>query len=60
VGRTTYSCKNAKDRGHSNHDTSFESTSHYDGHKRRQRDDRAQKANKKCPIIQVRSSSQQF
>jgi hypothetical protein len=46
------SCKNAKDRGHSNRDTSFESTAYYDSHKRRQRIDRTQQNNKKGPIIQ--------
>jgi hypothetical protein len=38
----TDSCKNAKDLGHSNRDTSFESTAYYDSHKRRQRGDRTQ------------------
>jgi hypothetical protein len=52
--------KNAKNRGHSNRDTSFESTAYYDSHKRRQRDDRTQQNNKKSPIIQVCSCSQQF
>jgi len=50
---TLDSCKHAKDRGHSNRDTSFESRAYYDSHKRRQRIDRTQQNNKKGPIIQV-------
>lgn len=57
MGRASDSCKNAKNSGHSNRDTSSESMPCNNGHKRSQRSDRAQLDNYKIPIIQVRSSS---
>src|SRR5688572_5072508 len=57
MGRASDSCKNAKNSGHSNRDTSSESMPCNNGHKRSQRSDRAQLDNYKIPIIQVPSSS---